>query len=88
MNNKMSESEKLTQVDIVLMEEVIRVSQSRGAFRAEEMEKIGVLYNKLRKFSEQIREQMIKNQLMEEETKEKAGNKPSLPTIHEEEKKQ
>jgi len=36
--------------DLILMSNVIRVSQSRGAFRAEEMELIGKLFSRLENF--------------------------------------
>jgi hypothetical protein len=39
-------------MDIKTMEQIIRVCQARGAFKAEEMSTIGLLYNKLVKIIE------------------------------------
>lgn len=39
-------------MDIKIMEQIIRVCQSRGVFKVEEMYTIGLLYNKLVKIIE------------------------------------
>jgi hypothetical protein len=39
-------------MDIKIMEQIIRVCQSRGVFKPEEMSTIGLLYNKLVKIIE------------------------------------
>ena len=41
---------ELTVNDIALMAQVVNVASQRGAFRAEEMAQVGLLYNKLTAF--------------------------------------
>lgn len=68
----------LTLQDLVLIEQTIRVAQSRGAFQAPEMSKIGTVYDKIFKILEEAKEREDK----EREAREKA----KLPTVDEDEK--
>lgn len=43
----------LTLQDLILVSQIIQLSNSRGAFRAEELQAVGTLYNKLLAFLEQ-----------------------------------
>ena len=44
----------LTVEDLVLVAQIIQTNANRGAFRAEELEKVGNLYNKLISFLESV----------------------------------
>lgn len=58
--------------DIVILEQVIRVCQSRGAIQAQEMTKIGAVYDKLLKIINDVKEKAEQSQ-------------KRLPTVDEEE---
>src|SRR3990167_1280287 len=72
----MSSSGILTLNDMEVMEQIIRVCQSRGAFRPEEMVHTGILYNKLVEFIRNAKEQ----QLLAAKTS-SASSMPSTPSM-------
>lgn len=49
-----STAPNLTVQDLIIVAQIIQVSSQRGAFRAEELENIGGLYNKLIAFLESV----------------------------------
>lgn len=49
-----STAPNLTVQDLIIVAQIIQVSSQRGAFRADELEKIGGLYNKLIAFLESV----------------------------------
>lgn len=48
---------ELTIQDIILMEQIIRVGQSRGAFQVQEMVEIGTFYKKIIHIIEKAKEE-------------------------------
>lgn len=70
----------LTLQDIVIIQKLIEVTQSRGAIRADEMHDVGVLYQKIRKIvtdAEEATKQKAQEAL-------KAQSTQTLPTVQEE----
>ena len=45
-----AEEPKLSFTDLTNLSEIIRVAQSRGAFKAEEMSQVGAVFDNLNKF--------------------------------------
>ena len=55
-------SAELTVQDLSVLKTIIEVAQSRGAFKANELEAVGKTYNKLNAFLEHVSKQAQANQ--------------------------
>jgi hypothetical protein len=66
--NQITVTNQITIADLNLLKNIVDLASSRGAFRANEMQEIGAVYNRLNAFLEDIVSQAEAQQLAESVT--------------------